>query len=396
MRTVNSASYKLIERPIYGSSRVGIDNTPLEFIGYTAPTSGIYTHLLGLKQYELVNHLGNVLTTVSDKKIPVDLDNSGTIDYYVADITSATDYYPFGSPMDGRAFSGEKYRFGFNGKEKDDELKGEGNSLDFGARIYDSRLGRFLSIDIMAKKNSGISTYSAFVNNPILYIDPSGNDTLIVHRSKDNSIDGDGITKIYILTFSVVRDGIETTLNQKMYMMSNAKSEDREGNNHKDNDLHLKRFYKMVQKQMVGFEKQGRQIKVTNYGNFIHPVMDVGWIGGCFGVSNLPPVRINGKLVFPFSGDKIYEGKFVDDFTKKFGYDFKSIEGGIYTMFRLYNEANSVSALTGDKWLLKPNSTATKSPSNETNSSEGASSGSSNSGSTTPSASSSSDPTKKE
>jgi hypothetical protein len=34
------------------------------------------------------------------------------------------------------------YRYGFNGMEKDDEVKnGKGNSYDFGARMYDSRLG---------------------------------------------------------------------------------------------------------------------------------------------------------------------------------------------------------------------------------------------------------------
>ncbi len=49
--------------------------------------------------------------------------------------------------MPRRSFSSSSYRYGFNGKEKDDEVKGEGNSLDFGARMYDSRLGRFLSID---------------------------------------------------------------------------------------------------------------------------------------------------------------------------------------------------------------------------------------------------------
>ena len=174
MRTVNPASYKLIERPIYGSSRVGIDNTPLELIGYTAPTSGILTHVLGLKQYEFTNHLGNVLTTVTDKKIPVDVGNDGTIDYYVADITSATDYYPFGSPMDGRAFSGEKYRFGFNGKENDDELKGDGNSLDFGARIYDSRLGRWLSLDPLMTKYASLTPYNFCANNPVIFIDPDG------------------------------------------------------------------------------------------------------------------------------------------------------------------------------------------------------------------------------
>ena len=55
--------------------------------------------------------------------------------------------------MPGRKYSPtNSYRYGFNGQEKLDEIKGYGNSLDFGARIYDPRLGRFLSVD----KNSDI------------------------------------------------------------------------------------------------------------------------------------------------------------------------------------------------------------------------------------------------
>ncbi|MGM0613621.1 MAG: hypothetical protein ACQESM_08945, partial [Bacteroidota bacterium] len=43
-------------------------------------------------------------------------------------------YYPFGMQQPGR--NGNRYRFGFNGMEKDDEVKGGGNSYDFGARLY--------------------------------------------------------------------------------------------------------------------------------------------------------------------------------------------------------------------------------------------------------------------
>jgi RHS repeat-associated protein len=39
------------------------------------------------------------------------------------------------------------YRFGFNGKEMDNEVSGGGNSYDYGFRIYNPRLGRFLSTD---------------------------------------------------------------------------------------------------------------------------------------------------------------------------------------------------------------------------------------------------------
>ena len=66
------------------------------------------------------------------------------------------------------------YRFSFNGMEKDDEVKGVGNSLDFGARIYDSRLGRFLSLDPLKDEFRGYSNYSFSINNPILFIDKNG------------------------------------------------------------------------------------------------------------------------------------------------------------------------------------------------------------------------------
>ena len=66
---------------------------------------------------------------------------------FVADQKSSSDYYPFGMLMPGREFSSTDYRYGFNGKENDNEVKGNGNSLDFGARIYDPRLGRWMSPD---------------------------------------------------------------------------------------------------------------------------------------------------------------------------------------------------------------------------------------------------------
>ena len=55
-------------------------------------------HNLGNKQFEMTNHLGNVLTTVSDIKLPVDTNHDGTIDRHVANIRSATDYTAFGAP----------------------------------------------------------------------------------------------------------------------------------------------------------------------------------------------------------------------------------------------------------------------------------------------------------
>ena len=68
----------------------------------------------------------------------------------------------------------DKYRFGFNGKEKDNEWAGIGNHMDFGERSYDSRVGRFISIDPMTKKYANYSPYLFAGNKPTVMIDVKG------------------------------------------------------------------------------------------------------------------------------------------------------------------------------------------------------------------------------
>lgn len=91
---------------------------------------------------------------------------------------SLNDYYPFGMVMPGRQYtsSGGDYRFGFNGMEKDGEAwsGSAGNQLDFGARIYDSRLGRWQATDPLAGKYPWASPYCFVANKPIVFIDPDG------------------------------------------------------------------------------------------------------------------------------------------------------------------------------------------------------------------------------
>ncbi|MRX39570.1 hypothetical protein GJU43_09805 [Flavobacterium sp. LC2016-23] len=77
--------------------------------------------------------------------------------------------------------SSKEYRYGFNGKELDNELKGEGNSYDFGARIYDPRIGKFLSLDPMQDKFAYISPYSYAENKPTTHIDQDGKYALFIH-----------------------------------------------------------------------------------------------------------------------------------------------------------------------------------------------------------------------
>ena len=66
------------------------------------------------------------------------------------------------------------YRYGFNGKENDNEVKGEGNQQDYGMRIYDPRVGRFLSVDPLTKQYPHYTPYSYAGNKPIAFIDRDG------------------------------------------------------------------------------------------------------------------------------------------------------------------------------------------------------------------------------
>jgi RHS repeat-associated protein len=128
----------------------------------------------GKRRYELSNHLGNVQVVVSDRKIPIPEATNTTISYFTADIVSATDYYAFGAVMPDRSFNAVGYRFGFNGKENDNEVKGNGNQQDYGMRIYDPRIGRFLSTDPLTNKYPFYTPFQFAGDDPINFVDVDG------------------------------------------------------------------------------------------------------------------------------------------------------------------------------------------------------------------------------
>ncbi|MGB3619640.1 MAG: RHS repeat-associated core domain-containing protein [Catalinimonas sp.] len=62
--------------------------------------------------------------------------------------------------------------FQFNGKEKETEL-GLG-WYDYGARMYDPALGRWMSVDPLTSEMPSWSPYNYTFDNPIRFIDPDG------------------------------------------------------------------------------------------------------------------------------------------------------------------------------------------------------------------------------
>jgi RHS repeat-associated protein len=121
-----------------------------------------------LKQYELSNHLGNVLSVISDIKLPVLAEDGTTIISYTAVVVSATDYSAFGVALYGRSWTkpdADDYRYGFQNQEQDAELW-EG-AVTYKYRVEDASLGRFFSVDPLYRKYPWNSNY-AFSENRLI------------------------------------------------------------------------------------------------------------------------------------------------------------------------------------------------------------------------------------
>jgi RHS repeat-associated protein len=160
------------EQHLIGTSRLGIWH-PDSAVSSTPPVvdeDPIYDSLmLGSRTYELVNQLGNVLATISDKKIGND--SSGIVNFYFTEVLSQSDYYPGGMDIPGRSYTLNAYRYAFNGKEKDTEAPVQ---YDYGFRIYDPRIVRFKSVDPLTHSYPWFTPYQFAGNSPILNIDVDG------------------------------------------------------------------------------------------------------------------------------------------------------------------------------------------------------------------------------
>lgn len=119
--------------------------------------------------------------------------------FYYPDIISYNDYYPFGMLMSNRNANSSDYRYGFNGKEKDLEgIGGGGNTYDYGFRIYNPAIAKFLSVDPLAKSFPYYTPYQFAGNMPIAAIDLDGLEEFVVIRwyDSDDKYVGSSVFKI--------------------------------------------------------------------------------------------------------------------------------------------------------------------------------------------------------
>ncbi len=130
--TSGTSSLSLSEQYLYGRSRLGVFEK-------------------GNRSYELTDHLGNVRAMVSE----------------FLEVKAAYEYYAFGMSL---AKIDKGYRYGFNGKENDDET----GLQDYGMRWYDNRRCQFISVDPLGRKYPWYTPFQFAGNKPISHIDLDG------------------------------------------------------------------------------------------------------------------------------------------------------------------------------------------------------------------------------
>jgi RHS repeat-associated protein len=129
-------------------------------------------------------------------------------------------YYSFGQLVPNRHGSADSYRYGFQGQEKDDEIKGEGNSLNYTFRMHDPRIGRFFATDPLMYSYPHNSPYAFSENRVIDAVELEGGEKRIVitdnvSNGKDNpkvSITSTSDLKKYKDVFSQQLIGVATGL----------------------------------------------------------------------------------------------------------------------------------------------------------------------------------------
>ncbi|WNJ19742.1 RHS repeat-associated core domain-containing protein [Pontibacter sp. G13] len=151
--------------------------TAPEATAYGGPLSA-GTFSLGHKRFEGTNHLGNVLSVFSDRKLQIPATGMQYVDGYTAEVYAYNDYYrtgrrraacgdevasPFGMLMPGRNGQRDGYRYGFQGQEEDQET----GLVNYEYRMHNPRLGRFFAVDPLAAKYSYNSPY-AFAENRVI------------------------------------------------------------------------------------------------------------------------------------------------------------------------------------------------------------------------------------
>ena len=161
---VSNGHLRTIEFDKYDSDLLGTVSVNVD-VQIAAVTVSTFTR--GETQYMLSDHRSNNMAAVSDK-ILQHTTNNNTVDYFTADVLTASSYSAYGAIA--KSFNGQNIDKAFNGQKRSKEISESAQTAEFWE--YDGDIGRRWNLDPISTVD--ISDYSVFGNNPISNVDPNG------------------------------------------------------------------------------------------------------------------------------------------------------------------------------------------------------------------------------
>ena len=200
------------------------------------------------RYYYLKDHLGTIRAVLDNGK----------------NIVFAQDYDIWGYLLENRTSGKDDIKNKFTGKERDKET-----TYDyFGARYYDSRIGRWGTTEPLYDKYLSFSPYNYGVNNPLSLKDINGNDVIV-------TIDGNTITftaNIYYRSFEKYKNK-RTSLSESQisYYKENLDNAFEQWSDIKSIEYNGKKYevsFKLNFKEAETFEENNIFTKVFNEGSY--------------------------------------------------------------------------------------------------------------------------------
>jgi RHS repeat-associated protein len=191
----------------------GIDNNgkgPLKAGNGSVDYNGKHQRIFDgiVKNLKFLGADGQILTAGKSGKVPPGQINGGTTStaetfryFYHPDHLGSTsyvtdaagevyqhiEYFAFGETFVEEHSNTDRTPFLFNGKELDEET----GLYYYGARYYDAKTSIWLGVDKMTEKYPGESPYSYCSNNPVIFVDPDGNEKIVIVGNQGNSPNSD-------------------------------------------------------------------------------------------------------------------------------------------------------------------------------------------------------------
>jgi RHS repeat-associated protein len=186
------------------ASSSSAEQVPAESAFGECSSGNVYPHYI---QDKPVDKNGYLYVYVSNETPDIDVffDNL-QVTHMRGPLIEETHYYPFGLQIPGISskalgFGGTENRIKYNGKELQSKEFSDGSGLtweDYGARMYDPQIGRWMVVDQKAEQSRRWSPYNYAYDNPLRFIDPDGMhaDDRVKHRDDQGKLHVDWDAKV--------------------------------------------------------------------------------------------------------------------------------------------------------------------------------------------------------